>query len=608
MTDKFYYLKKKEVFFLVAVIIIYSIVGYFNLGDQSAPQTYYDMEAETSVAEFELQKQPTTVVLYPTLNDSTKYVGIRILASNDGKDWTTAFDTRDDDSDYTAAMIWYNYLLKTDANTRYIKIEKLDSSNRLVLGEVAFLDEKGNVLATNPLNEGSKLLLDEPNTIRLKSDRMNSAYFDESYFPSSALEMQDGLSVAEMDHPPVGRLIIGLGMNLFGRNPFGFRFMQVTFGILMLPLIYFLGKALFKSPFWAGFATLLLSFDFLHYTQTRIGTLDAFLVFFILAMYAFMYFFHISKEKKSRYIFLIFSGVFAGLAIGTKWSGLYAALGLAILYFCWFIADMQKGDKQIQKDRVMESLWCCLTFVLIPVVIYALSYIPYTGTIPDKGYFEVFIGHQQQMLGYHTGSATHYQHPYSSKWYTWLLALKPVFYYFQKVPETIYLYATGNPMVWGIGTFGVVFALIHGIWKRNEAGLFIGVAYFSQLIPWMFISRDTFLYHYFPMIPFLLLGATYLLQNISLSAKTRLWKKVYLGIFMLLTSASFVCAFPFIYGSPMSWDSVLFFRQLFMVFAGVMGVALLLLMGYDCYCVWKGKKEKQILLSDPEDENITLDL
>ncbi|MFR2404901.1 MAG: glycosyltransferase family 39 protein, partial [Eubacterium callanderi] len=200
--------------------------------------------------------------------------------------WKQAFDTRDDDTDYTAAMIWYHYPLNTNESTRYIKVKKLDTANRLVLSEVAFYDENGNRLAATPLNEGSARLLDEPETVRTTSDRLNSAYFDESYFPASALEMQDGLSVAEMDHPPVGRLIIGLGMDLFGRTPFGFRFMQVLFGIAMLPLLYFFGKALFKSPLWSGIATLLLAFDFLHYTQTRIGTLDAFLVFFILAMYA----------------------------------------------------------------------------------------------------------------------------------------------------------------------------------------------------------------------------------------------------------------------------------------------------------------------------------
>ncbi|MFR2404139.1 MAG: hypothetical protein ACLS76_03205, partial [Eubacterium callanderi] len=53
-----------------------------------------------------------------------------------------------------------------------------------------------------------------------------------------------------------------------------------------------------------------------------------------------------------------------------------------------------------------------------------------------------------------------------------------------------------------------------------------------------------------------------------------------------------ICAFPFIYGSPMKWDTVLFMRQLFMVFAGVMGGALLLLMGYDVYHLRRKKKER----------------
>ncbi|SFO71355.1 Dolichyl-phosphate-mannose-protein mannosyltransferase [Eubacterium callanderi] len=591
MTEKFYHLSKKEIIFLVAVILIYSVVGYWNLGSRVEPQTYYDMEEGTPAAEFELQKQPASIALYPTVNDSSKYVGIQILCSDDGVNWKQAFDTRDDDTDYTAAMIWYHYPLNTNESTRYIKVKKLDTANRLVLSEVAFFDENGNRLATTPLNEGSARLLDEPETVRTTSDRLNSAYFDESYFPASALEMQDGLSVAEMDHPPVGRLIIGLGMDLFGRTPFGFRFMQVLFGIAMLPLIYFFGKALFKSPLWSGIATLLLAFDFLHYTQTRIGTLDAFLVFFILAMYAFLYFFHISTSRPARYVFLLLSGIFTGLSIGTKWSGCYAALGLAVLYFYWLIRDMVKGDKGVRRQRLGESFFCCLAFIVIPVTIYTLSYIPYAGTIPDKGFFEVFFGHQQQMFGYHTGASTHYHHPYSSKWYTWLLALKPVFYYYQKAPETIYLYATGNPMVWGIGLFGTAFALVHGIWKRHSAGIVIGVGYFSQMIPWLFITRDTFLYHYFPMIPFLMLGVAYLFKYMGCTPQAKPWKKAYIGLFMAFTVFSFICAFPFIYGSPMKWDTVLFMRQLFMVFAGVMGGALLLLMGYDVYHLRRKKKE-----------------
>ena len=69
------------------------------------------------------------------------------------------------------------------------------------------------------------------------------------------------------------------------------------------------------------------------------------------------------------------------------------------------------------------------------------------------------------------------------------------------------------------------------------------------------------------------------------------WKKACIGLFMAFVVFSFVCAFPFIYGSPMKWETVLFMRQLFMVFAGVMGGALLLLMGYDLYHLRRIKKE-----------------
>ncbi|MEG0377194.1 MAG: hypothetical protein RR614_01825, partial [Eubacterium sp.] len=170
MKNKFYQLSKKEIIFLISIILVYSIVGYLNLGDMTAPTSYYMMEQETPPAEFLLEEQPSSVSLYAPVNDSTKYIGIQILCSNDGVNWTLAFDTRTDDKDYTAAMIWYQYPLNTNADTRYIKIEKLESANRLALSEVAFRDAQGNIIKATPLNEGSARLLDEQNTVSEKAD------------------------------------------------------------------------------------------------------------------------------------------------------------------------------------------------------------------------------------------------------------------------------------------------------------------------------------------------------------------------------------------------------------------------------------------------------
>lgn len=569
----------REWLFLAVVIILYGIVAFYNLGDPTAPQTYAVIDNQSGPLYFEVAEAPASVALYCPVNSSTKYIDITISASSNQMDWSVAFDTDDDSKDYTAAMIWYDYPLSCSGDTRYIRVDKHAASNRLVLAEIGFYNQEGKLIPTKALSPNGGLVLDEPQTISRDSNRMNSAYFDESYFPSSALEMQDGLSVAEMDHPPVGRLIIGLGMDLWGRNPFGFRFMQVFSGILMLPLLYFFGRSLLKSPKWAGMVTLLLALDFMHYTQTRIGTLDAFLVLFILGMYAFMVFYHNSQCLWRRYLFLLLSGVCAGCAIGTKWSGLYAAAGLALLYFFWLFQRIRFAWGIERRAILYECTWCILCFIMIPCLVYGLSYIPYAQTLGRSDFYTVAIEHAKQMLSYHTGTSTNYNHPYSSHWWTWFLALKPVFYYFEPAPANIYLYATGNPLVWGFGLVGSFYALWRGIRRLDDAGIVIAAAYFSQLIPWIFITRDTFLYHYFPMVPFLMLALGYFFQNTCTHPRIVGYRNIFISIYLCAVGISFVVAFPFIYGSGISWETILGIRLAFQISAllfGVLYVGLLL--------------------------------
>ena len=595
MGNDYYYklstVSKKEKLFLVILIVAYAIVAFWKLGGHVAPRTYYIIDSSTAPLVYKMDSAPTAIDLYPPVNDSSKYVAISIYGSADGQNWTRVFDTDDDQKDYTAAMIWYHYSLNTTPDMRYIKIDKHTAANRLALAEVSFRDSSNDTIAATAMTAGGEKTLDEPATVFDQSDRMNSAYFDESYFPSSALEMQDRLPVAEMDHPAVGRLIIGLGMDIWGRNPFGFRFMQVCFGILMLPLMYFFGRALFKSGKGGAMAATLLALDFMHYTQTRIGTLDAFLTFFILSMFAFLYFYHISTTKKWQRLFLLFSGIMTGLAIGTKWSGCYAALGLAILYFYWLISGWKKRDEGQKKAALRECGWCVLTFIAIPVCIYVVSYIPYAATIPGQGLFTTIINHTKQMYSYHNSPATSYHHPYSSKWWTWFLAMNPVFYYYQAATE-VRIYASGNPMVWGMGLAGVLYALERGIAKMDDAGVTISVAYLSQLIPWFFITRDTFLYHYFPLVAFLILGVIYLFQHTALQPSLEPYKKGYEWVFMGLALAMFVIAFPFTYGMTMAWATVLTVRTAFLVIFGIMAALYVLLLCWD-YAVGHPKKNKK---------------
>jgi dolichyl-phosphate-mannose-protein mannosyltransferase len=64
------------------------------------------------------------------------------------------------------------------------------------------------------------------------------------------------------------------------------------------------------------------------------------------------------------------------------------------------------------------------------------------------------------------------------------------------------------------------------------------VGYFSQYVPWMLVSRLTFIYHYFAMVPFLILCIVYMLKVI-IELKPSWHKYVYayltvaLGLFVL---------------------------------------------------------------------------
>ncbi len=582
-------LTKKQGLVLLAIITaVYAFFAFFSLGEKSAPTSYAYLDDSNPQADFQTEQAPVFLDFYPTFNDDSKYVHVIVEGSPDGTRYFPVFNTDLQKEGYFAAMIWYHVPLDTTAGMRFFRVKKNDYWNRLVIAEVAFEDGEGKIIPAKPLNGTAKKMLDEPETIRNNSTNKNSAIFDESYFPSSAAEMQDGVYTAEMDHPPFARLIIGIGMNLFGRNPFGFRVMQVLFGIVMIPLLYWFALKLWDKV-WAGLlAALLLAVDFMHYTQTRLGTLDAFLAVFILLMFFFLYAYHIEEDRFKRKMYLLCSGIFTAFAVSTKWSGCYAAFGLAVLYFYWMIRDIRQDQTKLQ-GYVTESLWCVITFIGIPALVYVLAYLPYRATLDNPASLaKVVIDHTKTLLSYHTGASTYNNHPYSSRWWTWLLAIKPVFYYWDK-PADIRIYASGNPLVWGLGLCGVIFSLIRGIKARKDDDLVIAAAYFSQLIPWFFIGRDTFLYHYYPMGAFLILGVCALFLSGVRSAELKFWHRLYVIVFTALAVIGFGVAFPFTYGLPLSaanYDTIR--TVLLFVAVGMIVLYLALHIGDWCMCRKEG--------------------
>lgn len=59
--------------------------------------------------------------------------------------------------------------------------------------------------------------------------------------------------------------------------------------------------------------------------------------------------------------------------------------------------------------------------------------------------------------------------------------------------------------------------------RRCGKAAFIVVGYFSQLGPWLLISRTLFAYHYFPSILFLVLALAYVMNDLA-ERRARGWR------------------------------------------------------------------------------------
>ena len=267
-------------------------------------------------------------------------------------------------------------------------------------------------------------LFDEQARWTAKSTYMNSSYFDEIYHPRTALEHLNNVYPYEVSHPPLGKLILSIGIMIFGMVPFGWRFMGTLFGVLMVPVLYIFLKNLFGRTSVALCGTALFTFDFMHLVQTRIATIDTYGVFFILVSYYFMYrWLAVPAGKKLRYYIppLFLCGLFWGIGCASKWTVVYAGAGLALMWLLGMI--FKAGDWREAEDRARREaappevrqelteavfqeaplpwerpeipsfavhaagtvLLSVLFFVLIPVCIYTASYFPYAAARGNGG-------------------------------------------------------------------------------------------------------------------------------------------------------------------------------------------------------------------------------
>lgn len=586
------------------ITLIYTAIAFVWLGSFSSPQTGWTpaKTGESFVVDFGKEVTVDRTMLFGGLGPAWGNFGsLEIEAFVDGSFQPFTI------IDMNALFRWHFSQEVVETNklrvTAEEQPEKADGTSsgfwQAEYRELAFFHGEAllgdftltEVNAATPV----ETLFDEQDIIPFRPNVLHGTYFDEIYFPRTALEqLLNWPVIYENTHPPMGKNIMQLGIAIFGMTPFGWRWLGTIAGALMLPLMYAMAKRLFKNSFWATFCTLFFAADFMHFTQTRIGTVDSYLVLFVMAAFHFMfsYYDECSWEKGfwSSLLPLFLSGLFLGLAGSVKWIGFFAAFGLCAMFFMSRYLEFRDYRHMLRVERLLEKdikeklkAWfmkyfvltcaaCLVLFIVLPITVYVLSYLPVPRHNDTRPFLSFVLASQQNMFSYHAGLTS--THPFSSSWYEWPLSLRPVFYYdaaFPSPPMDEAIAAFGNPMVWWSGLLGVFVSLTLAVsffrYKKtliikgkyttdNQAPepdkniFFPLIAYFSLYIPWIVSPRDlTFIYHYFPCTPFLILMAGVFYRSLE---NMKIMKRKGTKIVLAFTVALFFVYYPVLSGIPVN--------------------------------------------------------
>ena len=584
---------KRDWIILASITVVYSVIAFTNLGSTKAPQTAFVSKSPDEQLVLDLGEERTFQLLY--------YGGIHQYQS----DFTVEFsqDGERYDQSYTAAMpigdcFKWKYLsaygeYPETVTARYVRVTA--GHYNLTLFEMLFRDaETGESIHASlvsdqmvkdeevidpttgePLidgrtgqpvtrtkrgeaeNETAAYLTDEPDSMEGDYPSWyNSTYFDEIYHARTAYEHLHQLQPYEFTHPPLGKVMMSWAIAIFGMTPFGWRFAGALAGVLMLPGMYLLGRLLIKRS-WGGMACCaLLALDLMHFTQTRIATIDSFVVLWIIWMVYFMLRWFFQEPFRTplwkSLVPLALSGLCMGLGVASKWTGCYAGVVLALIFFWGIIRRwriLRTAKKVPEKKRTAEEQTaanggkyllitvasCLIFFVLVPAVVYYCSYIPYfaydgVGVTVDKvvrqavgTYFIDGNIPTWSMLGYHSQPGLGMDHGFYSPWYEWPVIAKPMYYSsndFEPAGYHMTISAMGNPAVWWTGLLCIL--CLCGVWikrhllkdrtltlwtEKNDPRIaLILLCYFVQLLPWILVPRGTYIYHYFPCVPFLIIA------------------------------------------------------------------------------------------------------
>lgn len=351
-------------------------------------------------------------------------------------------------------------------------------------------------------------------------------------------------------HPPLGKWLIWLGMQLLGADSsLGWRFSVALLGVASVGLLIAVANKLFGSMRWALVAGLLLAIDGLAIVMSRTAILDSMLGFFVLLAFWFLL---LDRERSRlgsswRRPWLLWMGLALGAATSVKWSGAY----FAVFFLAWIVvADAltlrRLGDGSHSRWIGRSVLRALTTGILVAPIVFISYVVSWTGWLVTLGGYDRSFAdtpanrwtglfswvpnplqslwrYHLEQYGFHVSLRT--PHSYASSPLTWLFNLRPVAFFYEGNDFgkngcgfaggcSSAVTALANPLIWAAATAALGFAIYRAVKYRDSVAGLVLLGVGAGYLPWMlYLNRTVFQFYCVAFEPWLILGITYALAH-----------------------------------------------------------------------------------------------
>lgn len=426
--------------------------------------------------------------------------------------------------------------------------------------------------------------------------------------PLSTYLIAGGIWLA--NHTPLGAE--GLKNSATGMmlTPFSYRWMNALWGAFIPVIVGAIAYLLTYRATFGFIAGLFAAMDGLILVESRYALNNIYLVIFGLLgqLFLLLALRHVpTKSLKlpplKAHLYLGLAGIFLGASVAIKWNGLWFLLGVYLIWglgwvFRWLnhlrpgllTAPMQTTLPKTPLAHLgyLHIGWVAIYLGIVPFVTYYLSWIPYMRLDPSTS----FWGWQAKILDYHNRVGGMDAHPYCSPWYTWPLMWRPVAYFYKPaqaandpVPivgpplpqgseRIVYdVHAIGNPILWWLSTAAIALLLVilvsqfkswlptnkkrpvHPIMTAYTwPALYLVCLWMTNWLPWLRVTRCTFLYHYMGASMFSLMAIALLVDRWLSNADP--WQKIAGITTIVLVTAAFIFWMPLYLGLPIPIEAI----------------------------------------------------